>query len=275
MSKPSKTWDLTLNNYTDADVALLTSWSEDVNRMVVSKEVGEHGTPHLQGRITFKRAYRITALKKLHPRAHWEVTLAAQDFLYVQKEGSEVVVNVDNRTQGNRTELERAIDVVKESIGDARPLKRLAEECPREYVKFHKGFAALVNELIPDRSEVPEVVVFVGPTGCGKSKSAREWLGGGEPVTWEPSQDKWFDGYMGQKEFLFEEFRGQLPMGMMLSLLDRYTAKVQYKGGMARFVATRIAITSPLPPEEWYPNLAAADKIDQLLRRITRVEYLA
>lgn len=69
-----------------------------------------------------------------------------------------------------------------------------------------------------------------------------------------------------------EEFRGQLPLGFMLSLTDRYDCKVQYKGGMVDFAATRIAITSPVHPSQWYrqETLAEGDKLEQLLRRVTK-----
>lgn len=269
-----RTWDFTLNNYTEEEVALFTRWASDVNKMTVSKEVGDTGTPHLQGRITFKRMYRMAALKKQVPRAHWEVTKASADHLYVMKVGSEVIVQVDNRAQGKRSDLDDACDLVKKSIGATRPLKELAKQMPKTYVRFHKGFEALANELVEDRTEVPTVTVLYGPTGCGKSRGAREILGEDTPCCWAPAQREWFDGYCGQKNFVFEEFRGQLPYSMMLNLLDRYTASVQVKGGMRRFVATNIVITSPMHPSEWYKNLAANDKIDQLMRRITKIVRL-
>jgi hypothetical protein len=93
MSKPAKTWDFTLNNYTDLDIGMLNNWTEQVASLLVSKEVGENGTPHLQGRVTFKRAYRLTGVKKLHSKCHWEITKCPQDSLYVIKEGSDVIIN--------------------------------------------------------------------------------------------------------------------------------------------------------------------------------------
>ena len=47
--------------------------------------------------------------------------------------------------------------------------------------------------------------------------------------------------------------------------------RVQFKGGMVHWSPTHIYITSPLHPAEWYPNLAANDKIGQLLRRFTAI----
>jgi hypothetical protein len=131
----------------------------------------------------------------------------------------------------------------------------------------------LATQMVEDRTEPPEVVVHFGPTGCGKSKKARNWLP--EAWVWNPARKDWFNGHSGQEEAIIEEFRGQLPYGTMSSVLDRYTHEHQVKGGMVDFVAKRICITSPMHPEQWYPR--QCDKtysIEQLLRRITRIEAL-
>lgn len=61
----------TLNNYTEeeeASVALLGA-----QYTVYGKEVGESGTPHLQGYVYFKSQRTLESLKKRIPRAHWEI----------------------------------------------------------------------------------------------------------------------------------------------------------------------------------------------------------
>jgi hypothetical protein len=63
-------WCFTLNNYTSADEE--TFLNLDAKYLVYGREVGAEGTPHLQGYIQFMSKKRLTALKKLHPSAHWE-----------------------------------------------------------------------------------------------------------------------------------------------------------------------------------------------------------
>jgi hypothetical protein len=60
---------------------------------------------------------------------------------------------------------------------------------------------------------------------------------------------------------------------MLLSLLDRYCCKVQYKGGAIEFAAMQIAITSPIHPKDWYWSLQEGDKYDQLARRISEMVH--
>lgn len=104
MSGPYRSWCYTINNPTEGDVEFVKNLI--CKRHVCTKEVGENGTPHLQGSITFPCAYRLSALKKLHSRAHWEKTIASEaSFQYCLKEKSEIVVQVDNRRQGARNDI--------------------------------------------------------------------------------------------------------------------------------------------------------------------------
>lgn len=71
----SRSYCWTLNNFTEADVATLTSdsFKEKVVYSIFGKEVGESGTPHLQGYTVFRTAQRYAGAKKLlSGRAHLE-----------------------------------------------------------------------------------------------------------------------------------------------------------------------------------------------------------
>jgi len=71
-----KDWCFTINNprskhgNRESDWQLVKSWV--FNYLVMQLEVGEEGTPHIQGFVQFPTQSRLTKLKKLHKRAHWE-----------------------------------------------------------------------------------------------------------------------------------------------------------------------------------------------------------
>ncbi len=257
---------------------------------VFGHEVGEkEATPHLQGYMEFKSPKQWQVINKKIPGVFVQARFgtAEQAANYCKKgtqpknewetegiEGenygkdAEIVEWGEITQQGRRNDLTPACEMIKEG----KRMREVAEEHPELFVKFHKGLIALQSILIQPRDEVPTVTVLYGGTGTGKSKQAREMLEDPRYV-WHPQQAQWFDGYAGEKNVIFEEFRGQIPFGMLLSLLDRYDCKVQYKGGMCEFAATNIVLTSPLHPQEWYKQdeLATHDKIEQLLRRITSI----
>jgi len=267
MTAVFKTWMYTLNNYTETDIIKFEEL-DGISRHICGKEIAPTtGTKHLQGRITFKKAMRLSGVKKIHSKAHWTgARFQKSDY---ESKGGDIVIDICNDEQGKRTDL----DIVADMVIRGHSQREIARECPGTFMKYHKGLNALRSALIEPRDEPPEVIVICGLTGTGKSRRAREIVENPFYV-WGPENGKWFDGYQGQKHVIFEEFRGQLPFGMMLRLLDRYDCKVEYKGGICEFVATKIVITSPKPPSGWYSLEEREGALDQLLRRITEVIYL-
>lgn len=78
----SRAWVFTLNNYTEEDIQTylqcpLLKW------VVIGKEVGESGTPHLQGYMRFENCVRRATLQKLNPRAHYAPALLGPEFNFL------------------------------------------------------------------------------------------------------------------------------------------------------------------------------------------------
>lgn len=289
----------TLNNYVlqedpnepPASTLEFDCWDQ-ITYNVYGREVGENGTPHLQGYTEFKTGVRFSAIKKLLPNAHiaprYRKSTALQASRYCKKgiqshdewtrlgvEGPNygvgaIVVEYGkiSMPQGYRSDIATATQMIDEG---AR-MRDVALANPETFVKYHKGLQAYQAITLPKRDQKPRVRVFHGSTGSGKTKAAFDiFRATGQPYyVWSPGQDKWFDGYEGETQVLFDEFRGQLPMGEMLGLLDRYEIRVPYKGGFVQFNGLDIIITSPCHPSEWY-RTCGNDRIDQLLRRINEI----
>lgn len=75
MSK-SRAYCFTLNNYTEEEYLSVTSLESKY--LVVGKEKGESGTPHLQGFIYFENPRGFNSVKKSIPRAHLEISKGTQ-----------------------------------------------------------------------------------------------------------------------------------------------------------------------------------------------------
>ena len=68
---------------------------------------------------------------------------------------------------------------------------------------------------------------------------------------------------------IIDEFYGWLRYSFLLTLLDRYPIRIEYKGGSAEFVSRRVIITSNKAPQDWYDQ----DKFPfpPIERRITKL----
>lgn len=265
MNPSKKSWCFTLNNYNDDEYNNILDW--DKNYLVLGKEVGEEGTPHLQGCITFKKAKRLTALKKLNARIHWEPAKeleAARN--YCMKDGDYVIQ--DNRTQGARNDISQAVATLQTD-----GLNGVRNNHPTVYLKYHMGFKALQNDYECEmRTRKPNVVWSYGPTGTGKTKSFYDFVehrgGINNNNIYIKDSTKWWDGYKGQPYILIDDFRGAIPFNMLLRILDRYPMNVEVKGGYRQLANADIFITSAHSPLATYQSDRVKEDIQQLIRRI-------
>lgn len=85
---PRKRWCFTLNNWSQDEYDELIRFGSS-NSYIIGKEIGEEGTPHLQGYFECQTKIRLTACKKINARAHWEFAKGTrnQNFDYCSKEG--------------------------------------------------------------------------------------------------------------------------------------------------------------------------------------------
>lgn len=78
----------TLNNYTVDEYNSITLGFEG-SKYIIGKEVGDQGTPHLQGYVEFGKQVYFTTMKKWNERIHWERTKGTreQNITYCSKDG--------------------------------------------------------------------------------------------------------------------------------------------------------------------------------------------
>ena len=257
----NRTWEVTLANYTDADLSFFEAL--ECNAIILSKEIAESGLPHLQGRITFKRAYRLSALKKLHARAHWEVTKAKADCNYFRKVDSEVFIEKGSFKQGARNDMES----LKKKLKTTHSMAAIVNDT-NNYNNVKLCQAILTYDEPPRPVGPIDVIWYWGETGTGKTRAV--YNNHTADSIFRPINYKWWDGYDGHKIVLLDDFRKDFcKFHELLTLLDLYPYRVECKGGSRQIQATTFYITSAFGPADLYDG---REDIEQLLRRVTE-EY--
>jgi len=264
--KRSRDWCFTLNNYTDEEYnAIYALDPSQYKYIVVAKEVGDSGTPHLQGYIYFVNAKSMSATKKIiSNRAHLEVSKGTpeQASVYCKKDNDYYENGELPVTQGKRTDLDEIRDILKKTnkmsdvvmVAKSYQSVKMAEQI----LKYHEK----------PRTEKPFVEWYYGTTGTGKSKTAYEILG--DDCYTCLSTGRWFDGYDGHDNVLIDDMRKDfMKFHELLRLLDRYAMRVECKGGTRQFIAKHIIITSCFHPKEMFDT---REDIQQLLRRIDNIK---
>lgn len=154
MSSRYRNWCFTINNYTDDDINALDRLATTSTYLVYGKEVGETGTPHLQGFVMFSNPRRATALHSVCPgHGHWTVAkdcVAAA--IYCKKDGDykEYGEAPVGSRQGKRSDLESIRDAINEGQVD---VKRLRQDFPGVCAKYPN----FVSQLILDQVPSPDV----------------------------------------------------------------------------------------------------------------------
>lgn len=176
--------------------------------------------------------------------------------------------------QGHRNDLE----AVKETIlnGDMS-VDDICVENPNLYHQYGRTLNKLEDIALRRkfRTQMTEGTWYYGPTGVGKSHVAFKDF---TPETHYvyPNDNGWWDGYTGQPVVIINEFRGGMMYSELLDLLDKWPKTVRRRGREpVPFLAQKLIITSSLPPDEVYINLAVEDKLDQLYRRCKVVKLEA
>lgn len=126
----------------------------------------------------------------------------------------------------------------------------------------HHGFLSKAQYIFQkerDSTVKPVGYMLVGNSGEGKT---HWWMNkftdnyyvmpignGGTSGLWVT------DEIIGKKTLIFDEFYGQIPMSLLLRIVDRQPLTLQTKGGMVQLQATEFVFTSNQPYTDWYPKV--------------------
>lgn len=252
----------TLNNYSEEEYNDLITCNL-FKYLIIGKEIGDKGTPHLQGYGEFVKQIRSTQIKKINNRMHFESRKGsqAQAIAYCKKDNKFVEIG-EKKIQGKRNDLLLIRDAIKggssyKDILETYELNGSQIRVLETYFSYLEG----------ERKDKPIVKWIYGKSGAGKTKYVYDTYASD---VYKKDETKWWDGYDKQKVCLLDDFRGShMKFTYLLSLLDRYPHRVEIKGGFRQFDSKIIIITSNKHPKDVYNK--EDEEINQLLRRIDEI----
>jgi len=261
----SKRWCFTLNNWTQEEYdAMITT---PAVYLVIGKEIGKTGTPHLQGFATFQTMQRMSAMQKISKRAHWETAYGTteQAAEYCKKDGDYEERGVMPKPKG---EGEKERWAAAKKAAQAGKLDDIPEDI---YVRYYRTLKEIAKDHMvkPDDADDVTGVWLWGAPGVGKSRKAREDY----PGAYFKMQNKWWDGYQGEEYVILDDYDSK-ELGHLLKIwADRYSFMAETKGGALHIRPKKIVITSNYSPED--PIFDWDDmKREAIMRRMTVMRIL-
>lgn len=274
-----KNWCMTWNNYPEDWEAKLTACTW-ISYWMGGKERGNQNTPHIQGYFQLTRKMRMASIQTKFQAANILLSIrsangtVAQNRIYCSKENP-------LHEHGTPVEKGQRSDILKlvESVEKGMDYGEVIEKYPSLIIRYSKGVNVIYQhhkqKKIPNYRNVA-VTLHVGPTGCGKTRSALF----GSKVSTVALKDtflihgegklKWFDGYKGQKRLVIDEYSNDCKITTLLKMLDGYKWQYEIKGGFVWGGWTEVYITSNLKVEEIHSNARPAHRLS-LFRRITTI----
>lgn len=242
-----------------------------VRYCVFQEEIGENGTPHLQGYIEMSRSMRLTWLKTNLPgfeTAHLEPRMGTREQAraYCMKPETrigEVFESGDWESGGQGTRVD--IAALKELVDKGATDEAIWDAMPLMYLKYNRAIKDAKRLKTKCRDWKTEVIVLIGKPRLGKSKYCLD----NAPKAYWKQRSQWWDGYEGQEDVVIDDYYAWLPWDTLMRILDRYPLLVETKGGQSNFVAKRVFITSNKAPADWYKDQGKFP-LDALTERVTK-----
>ena len=250
--------------------------SNELVRYCITQAEGpnEEGKIHLQGYMELTRSARFTQVKTLlWKTTRWgkakadgktntryctkthEEPFEWPDEKVMRMDGTEpVTFGTMGGHQGHRTDL----DEIQAMLDSGCSMGDIAREHFGDFVRYHRGFSQYRRLQRQSNRGKPEVQIYWGDSGTGKSLLARTLFPASEDVFWlsKPNSGKggrlFWDGYDGHTTVVIDEFYAWIPYDFILRLIDYGPLTVETKGGSVPMCATRFIFTSNTEPEAWY-----------------------
>lgn len=137
----SKNWCFTLNNYSEDDISRLNdivATDKRVKYLIYGKEVGEAGTPHLQGFVTLvKRSSLVQVKNIIGNNPHVEVARNVNASIsYCKKEGDWKEFGKRAGGQGSRSDLDDFKQAVKSGMLSLAEIREHHSDICAKYPRF-------------------------------------------------------------------------------------------------------------------------------------------
>lgn len=247
----SRGWCFTINNPTGWDEADVERLVEAAQYVCYGIETGEEGTLHWQGYCYFKERKSLVQVKEFIPRGHLEQQRGSFDqaIEYCEKDGN--FKEWGTRPRGPKGQKNQWKQIL--ALARAGKFEEIESGYPSIYFRYHEKLFKFHRPDAPVILQNLENEWWVGPTGCGKSRTLWERY----PNHYQKPLNKWWDGYTNEETVAIEEWapKNEVTASSLKIWADRYPFTAEIKGGtLQKIRPKRIIVLSNYVPDQCFTN---------------------
>ncbi len=271
----------TMNSPVPDDLATLKELTTSVKEfdhynlryLVCQEEKGEEtGRTHIQGYCELLKPKKLGGIRTMFGRSVHvsHVNYPKKAIAYCKKKKTRVNDGFSAEYGTPAKSTKKMVDhggfniSISDAIARGATKAHIIEHYPTKYMQHATNIEKMIAHYMPKRDFKPEIEIYFGPTGSGKSYTAHKLYHDAFWIKWPDKSNWWWDGYEGQEVVVLDEFRHQIKLDVMLNLFDCYPFKVEPKYGMTEFRSKKIVVTTNIEPMNWYPKVR---DVSMLLRR--------
>jgi len=258
----SRNYTFTLNNYTQEHLTTLENLVEHkhVKGIFYGKEIGESGTPHLQGFICFVILKSLKQCIKAIPGAHVEIMKGSIDsnIAYCSKDNDFVTLGALPVTPKKKGDIEKERWSAARKAAEEGRMEEIPDDIYIRYVRNLEYIRGKKKPKPPDLDKLDNHW-YCGPSGTGKSLKARTE----NPGAYTKLNNKWWDGYNDEDIVIIDDFdKYDVALsGHLKRWCDHYSFPAEFKGGVKVIRPKTIIVTSNYTPEEIWEDEATLGPI--------------
>lgn len=263
----------TLNNYQDHHQQQILETFNNARYIIIGKEVGESGTPHLQGFIQLDKRKSIQTIGGLLPW-HVEPTKGTplQAATYCKKGGDFIEHGELCDSSSGATKKEDYWKQVLEMAKDGQ-MTALENVYPGEYIRNFRNLHQIRVENLPNCGTVKKCLWLFGKPGCGKSRFA---FALDPDSSYAKMANKWWDGYRDQRTIILDDFgKDHRILGYHIKRwTDRYPAILEVKGSALPTTYEKFVITSNYSIDEiWQEDKEMCEAIKRRFKSLHVINH--
>lgn len=279
MNKQFRHFAFTWNNYAKHDTDWKTNLDAQLTKLganyyIYAEEVGEKGTPHLQGYAQLKTRKYFSVLKETLPNT-LHITIvngSSQDNINYCKKLDKYFESGELREIGRaRAKQQRDWDILLD-LAKCNKLLQIEQDNPRDYIIYYRTLRQIALDNLSAVPAERKCLWIYGKPGLGKSRAAQALF----PNAYWKLGNKWWDGYRGEHSVVLDEFDTPVLFSHLKRWADRYKLIGEVKGSAVGLSYEQFVITSNFTPDQ----LGAKDlsienvTIEAIQRRFVIVQAL-